>query len=110
MVNPTNQGYEFEWDVEERAGTELALKEFKCLSPKGVVFSGKKYESYLNAPLRYRTHESFWKFRIASEILMQNFLIVGSVLEPVVLLEKGIINLNQLLIGGKAVEGINIIN
>ena len=111
VVNPTNQGYEFEWEAEEREGTELALKQFKCLTPKGVVLSGKKYEMIFEyTPEVLETHENLWKFRIASEKLMQIFLIVGSVLEPVVLLKKGMINFNQLLLGGKAVEGINIIN
>ena len=111
VVNPTNQGYEFEWEAEEREGTELALKQFKCLTPKGVVLSGKKYEMIFEyTPEVLGNHESYWRFRIPSEKLVQNFLIVGSVLEPVVLLEKGMINFNQLLLGGKAVEGINIIN
>lgn len=111
VVNPTNQGYEFEWEPEEKEGTELALKQFKCLTTKGVILSGKKYEMVFEyIPEFVGTHETYWKFKIPTEKLTQNFLVVGMVLEPVVLLEKGMINFNQLLLGGKAVETVNIIN
>ena len=111
VVNPTNQGYEFEWEPEEKEGNDLALKQFKCLTTKGVVLSGKKYEMIFEyTPEFIGTHESFWRFKIPSEKLSQNFLVVGSVLEPVILLEKGMINFNQLLLGGKALESVNIIN
>ena len=111
VVNPTNQGYEFEWEFEEKEGTEVSIKQFKCLTPKGVILSGKKYEMIFEyTPEFVGTHETYWRFRIPSEKLSQNFLVVGAVLEPVVLLEKGMINFNQLLLGGKALECVNIIN
>ena len=49
VVNPTSQGYEFEWKrVEDDklpmgAGNHSATN-FKCLTPKGVALSGKKGE------------------------------------------------------------------
>jgi Flagellar-associated PapD-like len=111
VVNPTNQGYEFEWEPEEKEGAELALKQFKCLTMKGVILSGKKYEMVFEyTPEFVGTHESFWRFRIPTEKIIQNFFVVGSVLEPLILLEKGMINFNQLLLGGKATEAVNIIN
>ena len=60
VVNPTNQGYEFEWEAEEKEGNELALKQFKCLTTKGVVLSGKKYEMIFEyTPEFIGTHESY---------------------------------------------------
>jgi hypothetical protein len=39
IVNPTNLGYEFEWSA-----NLLSEKSFQCLTPKGLVAAGKKFE------------------------------------------------------------------
>jgi len=42
-VNPTGVGYEFEWEeVVDDSKKNKPL--FKCLSPKGLILSGKKSE------------------------------------------------------------------
>lgn len=42
-VNPTSQGYEFEWEeIQDENKKEKPM--FKCVTPKGVILSGKKYE------------------------------------------------------------------
>jgi len=111
VVNPTSQGYEFLWEPEEVEGSEFSLKQFSCVTPKGVILSGKKFEmAFEYTPETVGTHESYWKFRIPGENITQKFLIVGTVLEPHVSLEKGMIDFNQLLIGGKAKETIQLIN
>ena len=111
VVNPTSQGYEFEWfqDIDESKAKEKAM--FKCLTPKGVVLSGKKYEMVFEyTPDIVGTHESFWVFKIPSEKLQQHFMVVGMVVEPTVLFQVGKVNFGPLLIGGKNREVVNLIN
>lgn len=55
-------------------------------------------------------HVSYWNFKIPSEKICQQFLVVGHVIEPIVLFEHGKINFGPLLLGGKNREVINIIN
>jgi len=67
-VNPTSNGYKFRWEIDDREGSQLAQKQFKCLTPKGVVLSGKKFEMVFEyTPEITGTHESFWKFVIPGE-------------------------------------------
>jgi hydrocephalus-inducing protein len=55
-------------------------------------------------------HESYWAFEIASEKIIQYFLIVGNVIEPNVFFDIGKINFGPLLIGGKNKEIISLKN
>mmetsp|Transcript_8825 Transcript_8825/g.8167 ORF Transcript_8825/g.8167 Transcript_8825/m.8167 type:complete len:1196 (+) Transcript_8825:4508-8095(+) len=66
-VNPTNQGYEFEW--EEVPDESKKLKPmFKCLTMKGVILSGKKFEMVFEyTPDNVGEHESYWLFKINQE-------------------------------------------
>lgn len=66
-VNPTSQGYEFEW--EEVPDENKKLKPmFKCLTQKGVILSGKKFEMLFEyIPDNVGEHESYWLFKIPSE-------------------------------------------
>ena len=65
-VNPTNQGYEFEW--EELPDDSKKLKPmFKCITPKGIILSGKKFEIVFEyTPDNVGEHESRWVFKIPS--------------------------------------------
>jgi len=111
VVNPTNQGYEFEWEPEEKEGNDFALKQFRCMTPRGVILSGKKFEMVFEyTPEYFGSHETYWKFKIPSEKLTQKFMVVGEVVEPMIVLEKGMVDFNQLLLGGRAKETIQIMN
>lgn len=55
-------------------------------------------------------HDSRWLFKIPSEKIQQEFLIVGRVIEPNVLFEFGKMKLGPLLLGGKQKETVRIIN
>lgn len=108
-VNPTSQGYEFEWEeiVDETNKKSL----FKCATPKGLILSGKKTEMVFEyVPSQVGEHESRWIFKIPSEKITQEFLVVGRVNEPNVLFESGKLKFGPLLLGGKAKETVRIIN
>jgi len=108
-VNPTSSGYEFEWEevVDETKKKPL----FKCVTQKGLILSGKKSEMIFEyTPDSVGEHDSRWLFRIPSEKITQEFLVVGRVNEPNVLFESGKMKFGPLLLGGKAKETVRIIN
>ena len=43
-LNPTNQGYEFEWEQPDEDLIPNINKVFKCLTPKEIFFLAKKFE------------------------------------------------------------------
>lgn len=55
-------------------------------------------------------HDSRWLFKIPSEKITQEFLVVGRVNEPNVLFESGKLKFGPLLLSGKAKETVRIIN
>ena len=101
VVNPTSSGYEFEW--EEVVDDSKKLKPmFKCITPKGVILSGKKFEVVFEyVPDNVGEHESYWTFKILSEKITQDFMVVGRVNEPNVLFEAGKIKFRPLLLEEK---------
>jgi len=108
-VNPTAQGYEFEWEEIEDESKKKSL--FKCATPKGLILSGKKSEMIFEyTPDQVGDHDSRWLFKIPSEKITQEFLVVGRVNEPNVLFESGKMRFGPLLLGGKAKETVRIIN
>lgn len=109
-VNPTGQGYEFEWEeVPDEARKNKPL--FKCLTQRGVILSGKKAEMVFEyTPDTVGEHESQWVFRIPAENIVQHFLVVGRVNEPNVLFETGKIKFGPLLLQGKNREVVSLIN
>ena len=110
VVNPTNQGYEFTWE-EEVDETKPKSGMFRCITPKGVILSGKKFEmAFEYTPDAVGNQESFWLFKIPSERLVQHFMVVGMVVEPTILFEMGKINYGPLLVGGRNREVVNLIN
>lgn len=67
-VNPTASGYEFEWEQVQAEEGKREKPLFKCLSQKGVILSGKKFEmTFEYIPENVGEHESEWLFRIPSE-------------------------------------------
>lgn len=109
-VNPTSSGYEFEW--EEIPDLDKKQKPlFRCVTPKGLILSGKKSEMVFEyTPDSVGEHESKWVFRIPSEGITQTFLVVGHVNEPNVLFQTGKLKFGPLLLQGKNKETIRIIN
>ena len=84
---------------------------FKCATPKGLILSGKKTEMVFEyVPDNVGEHDSRWLFKIPSEKITQEFLVVGRVNEPNVLFESGKMKFGPLLLGGKAKETVRIIN
>ena len=100
VVNPTNQGYEFEWgrDIEEQGKTTYSSF-FKCMTPKGTILSGKKYEMVFEyLPDIIGNHESYWTFKVPSEKITHHFAMIGYVAEPNIFLEVGSVNFGPLLL------------
>lgn len=65
-VNPTGQGYEFEWE-EVLDETRKNKPTFKCLCSRGLILSGKKAEMVFEyVPDVVGEQESQWIFRIPS--------------------------------------------
>lgn len=114
VVNPTATGYDFEWkkmDADKLNNTTDFSGFFKCVTNKGVILSGKKYEMVFEyTPELTGTHESLWLFEIPAFKERQLFLIVGKVLEPKVFFEVGRISYGPLLIGGKNKEIVKLKN
>ena len=100
VVNPTNQGYEFEWSREiEEAGKNTSSSFFKCITTKGTILSGKKFDMIFEyLPDTIGNHESNWVFKIPSEKITHHFAFIGNVIEPNVFLEVGSINFGPLLL------------
>jgi len=109
-VNPTSEGYEFEWqELPDESRHYKPL--FKCITPKGLILSGKKSEMVFEyTPDQVGEHESRWLFKIPEMNIVQHFLIVGRVNEPNVLFEYGKIKFGPLLLQGKNKEVVKLIN
>lgn len=116
VVNPTSIGYEFEWKKYEEdklpTGSNGQFASFfKCITQKGVILSGKKFEMVFEyTPDSMGNHESYWIFEIPSEKIQQHFFMVGQVKEPQVIFDVGKVNYGPLLIGGKNKEVVNLKN
>lgn len=111
VLNPTSQGYEFEWEHVDQDSQSKKKPMFSCITQKGVVLSGKKFEmAFEYIPEGVGEHESYWNFRVPKEGICQPFMVVGHVVEPIVLFETGKINFGPLLLGGKSREVVSLIN
>ena len=116
VANPTNHRYDFEWEeIEDTDPAKNEVKKekpmFRCLATKGTILSGKKFKMQFEyIPDNVGEHESYWNFKIPSEGIVQPFMVVGFVVEPIVLMETGKINFGPLLLGGKSRETVNLIN
>lgn len=111
-VNPTGQGYEFEWqEVQDDTVARRNKPLFKCLTQQGLILSGKKSEmAFEYIPDTVGEHEARYIFRIPKMNICQHFLVVGRVNEPNVLFDSGKIKFGPLLLGGKNREVVSLIN
>jgi hydrocephalus-inducing protein len=106
-INPMNVGYDFQWEPVGAA----AHPAFRCTSTKGMMVAGKKTEMVFEyTPSEVGLHESFWQFRIPSQGITQLFLIVGSVVEPNVTLDRSRIQFQPVLLGRSATETVHLVN
>ena len=110
-LNPTNQGYNFEWEQPDEDLIPNINKVFKCLTPKGVIYSGKKYEMvFTYTPNSLGKHEAFFNFKIPSENQIHKFALHGITREPMILFNVGKVTFDPLLLGGRQKETIEIRN
>lgn len=98
ILNPTNMSYEFVWEPVAGAPGELpTVSPFRCLTKKGVIMGGKRYEILFEyTPDRDDIFESFWRFRIPEQDISVPFLLVGMVTEPNVTLDRAGLNFNKV--------------
>ncbi|KAI9203105.1 uncharacterized protein BJ171DRAFT_600257 [Polychytrium aggregatum] len=107
IVNPTNTTYEFEWTHE--AGNDA--KVFRCLTPRGIVLSTKKFEmAFEFTPETIELKESLWRFTILGHNLSIPFLLVGQALEPNVFMDRVSVNFKSILVGRQAREVVKLVN
>ena len=109
VLNPTNLGYEFDWEqLEEESNPN---KIFKCITSKGVIYSGKKFEMVFEyTPVSLGQQEDFWMFKIPTEKIFRKFKFVGIAREPLIIFNQGKVNFGPLLLGGRIKEIVQIIN
>lgn len=106
VVNPTNVSYEFTWSPEAEINPC-----FRCATPKGLMLAGKRCEMIFEfTPQQLELQEMFWRFQIPHFQVNQLFLFVGTTTEPRVILDRGSVNFNTLLIGTKALQSIALVN
>merc|ERR1719235_235562 len=96
---------------EEGNGNETKEDAFCCLTKRGTICAGKKYEMVFEyLPASVGTHESFWTFQVLNRDARQSFLVVGKVKEPRVGMDRPSINFNRLLLGAQATEIVHVVN
>jgi hydrocephalus-inducing protein len=67
--NPTGTGYEFVWEAVAVPGRNRDLVPFRCLSPRGSIAPGKRYEmTFEFLPCEDRADEAFWTFCVPSQV------------------------------------------
>lgn len=110
IVNPTSQPYSFEWTCEDEDDAKKPSA-FKCLSPKGSVRCGKKFQvSFEFTSQELTLVESFWRFHIPEQNISVPFLLVGQAREPDISMDRSHMNFKALLIGHEAVETVYLLN
>jgi hydrocephalus-inducing protein len=111
VLNPTSESYEFTWMPEQSATAEEKEDAFRCMTKRGTIYPGKKYEMVFEyLPTSIGTHESFWHFQVLNKDARQSFLVVGTVKEPRVGMDRPNVNFNRLLLGAQARETVHVVN
>ena len=108
ILNPTALSYDFCWEFNHTTNSYL-----KCLTPKGTILSGKKFETRFeflpnkNCPDMYKKN---FTFLIPSHKIRHNFLFKAKVLQPKIFFSKAKIDFGPLLLKAKGKEIIKIKN
>lgn len=108
VMNPTNISYAFEWRCEDGPGSNP----FRCNTTKGIVESGRKFEMIFEfTPEQDQSIvESFWRFEITDHDINLPVLLVGSVAEPEVKLDRSNIKFEALMLGRQHTEKVFLVN
>jgi hydrocephalus-inducing protein len=78
-----------------------------------MIMEGRKFEmAFEYTPTRPEpaTHESFWRFSLPTMDVQIPFLLVGSVSEPSVYIDRPHVNFRALLVQRRAQETVNLVN
>ena len=108
VVNPTLLGYEFTW-----SGNITKFIGFKCITPKGIILPGKKFEMIFEFSPEVTTPEKQdiqLAFKIAQFNLIENFVFRTKVMQPKVFFLSSKIDFGPLLLSGKSKEIVYIKN
>ncbi|RKO94829.1 hypothetical protein BDK51DRAFT_29881 [Blyttiomyces helicus] len=107
LVNPTSINYNFEWAHQDGSDARV----FRCLTPKGLVMSEKKFEiAFEFFPETVEIKESLWRFNIVGHNISIPFLLVGQAMEPNVFMDRASVNFKSLLVGRQLKETVKLIN
>lgn len=120
VYNPTSETIDFEW-AHMRGAPADALRpgdggsgddeSFRCLTKRGKILPDKKFEMVFEfAPLTIETRESFWLFVLLGPKVEEHFLIVGTVEEPCIGMNRPAINFGERLLDGTGVEKVSLVN
>ncbi|XP_030621187.1 hydrocephalus-inducing protein homolog [Chanos chanos] len=106
IMNPTNKPYSFTWRCDDPS-----ISPFTCLTPKNSIEPGKKVEvSFEFQAQDFDLVESFWTFLIPERNLSLPFLLVGTVNDPEVYIDRAHLNLGSLLVGQEVHQTVYIVN
>jgi hydrocephalus-inducing protein len=115
VLNPTSEAYEFFWEKTSNGSfgveSERDHSPFRCLTPRGVVAPGKRYEmAFEYAPAEGDAHERAFTFRAPSVGVSVPFLLAGAVTEPRVTLDTACVNFGKCLVGATRRESVTLVN
>jgi len=117
VLNPTSVAYEFAWEPVsgvppgEEFSSAAAASAFRCITQRGVIAAGKKYEMVFEyTPDSEDIAESFFTFRIVEQEIAVPFMLVGHVVEPAVAFDVASINFGKVLVGSRSRETVMLAN
>jgi hydrocephalus-inducing protein len=108
VLNPTALGYSFNWEFDHQNSSYI-----KCLTPKGTILSGKKFEMIFEFTPTKNTPDKIEKqftFVIPTHKLKNSFLLKTVILQPKIFFSKAKIDFGPLLLSGKGKETVFIKN
>ncbi|QDZ25387.1 hypothetical protein HOP50_17g79270 [Chloropicon primus] len=111
VYNPTNVSYEFRWDQDPSQNAKDRSSSFRCLTRKGEIQPGKKFEMVFEfIPDAIKASESWWTFSIPRHDISEQFLLFGVVSEPRVMFDRQNIHFGKVLTGTRVNEVVNLVN
>jgi hydrocephalus-inducing protein len=113
VLNPTNMGYDFEWEELRQPTGGTGISPFRCNTSKGSIHSGKKYEMVFEfTPETLKLRESVWTLKITGprSTTAIPFLLVGHASEPSVYFDSTRLQFGQVIVGAKTKKIINMEN